>query len=223
LFGERTIVASVVTGCLLAQAATVQAQAAVSPATASTPSSQPTPAVGAVPVDATAQPVARALAGSIVELEITQTVSTKTNHRGDAFTLRLAQPIMAGAQVLVPAGTTGGGEVIDAASPRWGGAPGKLILGARYLDYQGQRIPLRSMKLGGAGQTAYLAPQIIPWATGGDFEIKAGTLAEAKLAADFPPTQPSATPASPAAPPSATPASPAAPPKRAPADQGAPK
>jgi hypothetical protein len=137
----------------------------------------------------------RAVAGTVIQLEITQLVSSKTNKRGDKFTLRLAEPITVAGQVLVPAGTTGVGEVIDSGPPGMAGTPGKLVLAARYLDYQGQHIPIRSLKVGGAGKdhtrlaTGVVIAVGLPglFITGGNIDVPAGTLADAKLAADYPP------------------------------------
>ena len=49
---------------------------------------------------------------------------------------------------MVPAGTPGVGEVVHAERARFGGKAGELILAARYLDFQGTRIPLRTLRFG---------------------------------------------------------------------------
>lgn len=58
---------------------------------------------------------------------------------------------MLGDLTLVPAGTPGRGQVVHSAKSSWGGKAGELILGARYLEHDGERILLRGMKLGGVG------------------------------------------------------------------------
>jgi hypothetical protein len=138
----------------------------------------------------------------VVEIEITQLVSSKTAKIGDKFTLRLAAPIVVSGQVVVPAGVPGVGQVIDANTPGFMGAPGKLVLAARYLDFDGRRIPLRTLRLGGDGKDntglTFVATLAVGLPAGlikgGNIEIPAGTFAHAKLAADDPPAQAAAAP-----------------------------
>lgn len=141
-----------------------------------------------------------AATGSIVELELAETVSSKTHQRGDPVAIRLAEPIRTETGVLVPAGVTGRGEVISAAKAGMLGKAGELLLAARYLEYNGQKIPLRTFRLGASGQNnaaAVLAlGMVVPVSfliKGGDIEIPAGARANAKLAADLDlPIQPDA-------------------------------
>jgi hypothetical protein len=82
------------------------------------------------------------------------------------------------------------------------GAAGELVLAARYLDFEGRQLRLRSMVLVGpptgkdrigtvnaintAGAATLLPISLIGYFIGGgNIEIPAGTLANAKLAADF--------------------------------------
>lgn len=155
----------------------------------------------------------RASAGTPIVLQIVNTVTTKVVKKGDKFAIRLVSPIVVDGKVLVPAGVTGEGEVIDAAHGGLMGKAGELLLAARYLDYNGVRIPLRSFKLGGRGtdnSNLSLAVSMVglPGAVasifikGGEVEIPPGTLATAKLASDLdlPPVAPAATTTAAAAP-----------------------
>jgi hypothetical protein len=72
-----------------------------------------------------------------VEIEFLTTLSSASSHRGDMFPIRLAEPLMAGGQVLLPAGALGVGEVVEAKPAGGAGTPGVLILAARYLDAGG--------------------------------------------------------------------------------------
>lgn len=158
--------------------------------------------------DATPAPVCcTAPNGSLVQIEVVPLLSTKTMKRGDRFEIRLAEPLIVDRVVLLPAGLTGGGEVVHAAGPSLGGKPGEVILAARYLDYDGRRIPLKGMKLGRAGQDNGAASLAVSMVTpigmfipGGHVEIVAGSRANAKLAADtiLSPVEPSAPAAAPA-------------------------
>jgi hypothetical protein len=52
-------------------------------------------------------------AGTIIELEFIETLSSATSKTGQTFALRLREPITIDGQPVVPAGTMGGGEVIE--------------------------------------------------------------------------------------------------------------
>ena len=135
-------------------------------------------------------------AGSLVTIELVEAVSSATAKRGDTFAIRLAKPIVVGEAVVVPAGTLGRGEVIDAASgaPKLmkPAKPSKLILAARYLEFDGSRIPLRGFHLSaaeinssdtisifGGGGVAYSRT-----AASREAVVPAGALGEAKLSVD---------------------------------------
>jgi hypothetical protein len=179
---------------LLAGAA-LQAGAAILPPPGQSPTLD---AAASAPLHAPL-PVIPAL--TVVDLEITMPINSKTAQIGTLFNIRLIRPILVNGVEVVPMGTTGIGEIVHAAKARAGGKPGELILAARYLDFAGARLPLRSLKLGGngddrtglafavgvaAGVAAYLV-------TGGEIDIPAGSAGVAKTAADFPaPRAPSA-------------------------------
>lgn len=185
---------------------------AQTPAAMPAPSPAPATAAAAPPAEAPAAPAVccKAPAGMPILLEITERLGSKFNHQGDKFTFRLSMPIVVDGKVLVPAGTTGVGEVIDAAKAGFMGKPGELMLAARYLDYNGARIKLRGLRLGGQGNdnadlTMVLSMAVgIPalFVQGGEINIPVGARAEAKLAADLilPPAsdQPAAAAAAPA-------------------------
>jgi hypothetical protein len=86
-----------------------------------------------------------------VELELAETVSTRTIKRGDTFALKLAAPLIVDGRVLIPAGVAGVGQVVDAGKPGLGGRPAKLVLAARRLEFDGRQAPLRGFFLGGTG------------------------------------------------------------------------
>ena len=149
-------------------------------------------------------------------IELSEPVGTSTFKRDDMFRIRLAGPVVLGDRVIIPAGTTGMGQVIDAAPSGMLGRPAKLLLAARYLDVNGTHVPLRAMQLGGAGTDktgVILAASFIPYVgifadfmRGGEIEIPAGTLARAKLGADVPaPPAPAVAPAATSAAPDAQP------------------
>ncbi len=136
----------------------------------------------------------RLAAGVLVELELAQEVSTKTVKPGDHFALSLASPIVVDGKVVAPAGARGEGEVIDASGGGFGGKPAKLVLAARYVEFDGHRLALHAFKLSGAGRNnsdVAMAASFVPYAgllaiaiPGGGVGYPAGTRASAKVAAE---------------------------------------
>lgn len=159
------------------------------------------------PSETTATPVAEPMAapaaavvpnGTPIVVEITELVSTRTATVGDMFPLKLAEPVLLNGTVAIPEGTPGKGQVVDTGKPGMGGKPGKLVLAARYLEFEGRQIPIRALKLGlgardnsGAAVATTIAVGVFGLAvTGGHMEALPGTRASAKLAADFTPATP---------------------------------
>jgi hypothetical protein len=126
---------------------------------------------------------------TLFELETVEPVSSKTNHSGDRFALRLREPLRYGAVVLVPAGTPVHGEVAHATENRWGGIAGELILAARYVQLPQGRLRLRSsIAASGKSRTGAAATTVILFGIAGVFvqgdnrTMPAGTPLAARLA-----------------------------------------
>ncbi|WP_223181443.1 hypothetical protein, partial [Sphingopyxis sp. LK2115] len=144
--GTAAFVLALVTGVALAQERLPEA--AVPDNTTAAGSTLVSP--GSPRSDGSAIPV-EVTAGTLIYLRLDETVNSKTHKTGDWFAISLLHPIMLGDLTLVPAGTPGRGQVVHSAKSSWGGKAGELILGARYLEHDGERILLRGMKLGGVG------------------------------------------------------------------------
>ncbi|TQM06607.1 hypothetical protein FB548_2979 [Pseudoxanthomonas sp. 3HH-4] len=131
--------------------------------------------------------------GMLLVIEILDPISSAHAHRGDAFRLRLKEPVVVDDAIVLPAGIEGTGEIVHAEPSRGGGKPGELILAARRLQIGDQTIRLRGFKLGGAGRDTSGAALgaslgIGPFAHfihGKEIEIPALTTATAKLAGSF--------------------------------------
>jgi hypothetical protein len=130
----------------------------------------------------------------VIELKLVERVSSKIQKTGDTFAFQLAEPIVVDGKVVALAGVSGGGEVIDAAPPGYGGRAAKLVLAARYLMVGDTRVPLQSLKIGtGSGRdytaASWVASQAIGvgglLVTGGNVDYPVGTLATAKIAVDI--------------------------------------
>lgn len=145
--------------------------------------------------DAVSAPSAiRIPAGTVVEVELTEPLSSESSQQEQLFGLRLAAPIIIDGQEVVPAGAPGGGEVIDAARSAFGGRPGRLIISGRYIEIGGERVRIRGMQITAAGEhraNTALAVSMIPYAgiagifiEGGKVEIPAGARGTARIAVD---------------------------------------
>jgi hypothetical protein len=103
----------------------------------------------------------RAPAGTVVEVELAEPVSTKTKRAGDSFALRLAQPLVLRNELLLRKGTPGVGTVVTSAGPGFGGKSGKLVLAAQYLQAGGRRIPLQGLQLARHGRNNAMAASAV--------------------------------------------------------------
>lgn len=177
-----------------------QARAADDPAPA-----QPAPATITIP------------ALTPVEVEILADLGSNTSHSGDTFPLRLAKPVIINGKVVIPAGTPGEGEVLNARHNSIGGGSGMLMVVARRITVDGRSLRLRSTKFGETGDDKtdmVVATSFIPvvglftfFTTGGEVKAPSGTHARAKTAEDFTlPAPPDPAPAPDAAPAPSSPA-----------------
>ncbi|EJL32551.1 hypothetical protein PMI01_02542 [Caulobacter sp. AP07] len=172
--------------CALAPASLGQVEAS-SAAEVGAPQAQP-PASSA-----TAGP--RLAAGTQIEVELVDALSSGASKLGDKFKIRLASAISSQGADVFAAGSLGEGEVIDVARAGMGGKQGKLIISARYLDLNGRRVRVRGMTFMASGKSRVdLATGVllVPYAgvaavliKGGEIEIPAGARATVRLAEDL--------------------------------------
>jgi hypothetical protein len=90
-----------------------------------------------------------------VRIVVRAHLGSKISTSGETFALELADPIVVDGKMLIPAGTTGMGEVVHAKTSGGSGASGELVLAARYLDFGGRRLRLRSLNFAVAGTDRY--------------------------------------------------------------------
>lgn len=137
---------------------------------------------------------------TMVELEIDEPLGSKLSKTGQVFALHLRKPVVLAGREVVPAGVAGQGEVIHAKEGGGSGAPGELVLAARYLDIGGRHLALRSLHLSNVGSDKIgtvnslmvaSAASPVPFSvigffiTGGETTIAKGMIVAAKTAADF--------------------------------------
>jgi hypothetical protein len=133
-------------------------------------------------------------AGTPVELEIAELVTSRRATSGDKYRIQLASDLVVDGHRLVAAGAPGRGEVIDAAPAGFAGRPGKLILAARALTVGSIIVPLRGFRVSGTGRddskaamvamnTPYVGLLAV-FVHGGNIDYPPGVRAIAKVAAD---------------------------------------
>lgn len=130
--------------------------------------------------------------GTRVDIEIVDSISSKTANRGDRFRIKLSRPVVQNGVEIIPAGIFGVGEVIDAQAAGFGGKAAELVLSARYIDFHGTQIRIRKFRIlaSGQNQTALaLTAGIVFGAAGflvkgGEIYIPSGTLTDAIIAED---------------------------------------
>lgn len=155
------------------------------------PAAEATPQPEAVAAPAT---TIRIPAGTIVEVEVTEALSSRTSQQEQLFGLRLVRPLVIDGREVAPVGAIGGGEVIDAAHSAFGGRQGRLTISGRFIEIGGQHVRIRGMQLIAAGENRAeqaLGVSMVPviglgaiFMHGGEVEIPAGSRAGARIAVD---------------------------------------
>lgn len=141
-------------GAVLAEAPSAPPALAQPPAAPVPPGTPQCP-----PFTAAAAPCIPAL--TPVKLVIRAHLGSKISLSGQTFAIELAEPIVVDGKELIPAGTAGIGEVVHAKKSGGSGAGGELILAARYLEFGGRRMRLRSLNFAVAGKDSYGTVQSI--------------------------------------------------------------
>ena len=128
-----------------------------------------------------------------VSIKFGATVNSQANKIGEKIPISLAEPIVVNGVEIVPAGAKGEADVVHAAKSRFGGKAGELIVGVRFIEHAGVRIPLRSLRYskgqgkdntGAAIAVGVVAGLASLFVTGGEVTIPEGTVAYAKIARD---------------------------------------
>jgi hypothetical protein len=186
---------------LMHDGALAQGAMAAAPAAEPTTPAAATPAAAPLPAETPGASCCAVPVRSPIEIEMLDTINSKDNHNGESFRFRVAEPLSVGGRVVIPAGTTGVGEVVHAARARAMGKAGELILAARYLDLNGTRIPLRTLRFGtqqgrdnsgtvtaigvASAGTIPVASLVAFVITGGEVRVPAGTRGTVQTAAEF--------------------------------------
>ncbi len=148
------------------------------------------PPLPATPESACPAPCLRA--GTIIELELAEIVSSLRNQRGDRYALRTTAPLVVDGRMVAPAGLEVEGAVVHANKSRSGGQAGELLLAARRFEVDGRVVGLKGMKLGASGRdrsgealaASFVIGPFVMFMRGKEIEIPVGTAAHAKVAND---------------------------------------
>ena len=123
-----------------------------------------------------------------VVLALAEEVSSRHAKPLQHFALRLAEPILVGGRIVVPAGAPAEGEVIHAG--RAGTKPGELILAARSIDAGAVRIPLHKGHFSNSGASSAMViagPGFVSYSTSGkNIKLPVGFRLPALVAAATP-------------------------------------
>lgn len=92
--------------------------------------------------------------GVPIQLAVAEEVNSSTHRAGDTFRLTVLNDVMVGNTIVIPRGTPAGAEITWRTGKGAFGKSGKLEFSLRYLDLNGQRIPLTgSFRQEGEGNT----------------------------------------------------------------------
>ncbi len=87
-------------------------------------------------------------AGTVLDVKLTQPLSSKTAQAGDPFTATLADPIVAHGKTVIPAGATVTGKVVDAKSKGKVKGEARLELAATSISVHGKTYPIQASMQG---------------------------------------------------------------------------
>lgn len=130
--------------------------------------------------------------GFPILVRIDEQLGSKLSSTGQYFKLSLAEPVMYEGHILIPAGVPGQGQVVHAKKGGFSGSAGELILAARYVEYNGRKIKLRSMRFAetgkdnmGTAMAVGIAVGVVGFlVSGGNTIVEPGTTVNAKFAED---------------------------------------
>lgn len=136
--------------------APASAELASAPESATVQESSPSDAAPLETADApTMVSTADLSAGTEVVLSLNEQLSSRTHDDGDTFGMSVVQDVVHEGRVVIPRGTRAVGQVTWQTGTGAFGKSGKMEIAFRYLDLNGQRIPLDGMhRQEGEGNTA---------------------------------------------------------------------
>jgi hypothetical protein len=120
---------------------------------ATAPAPQAAPAAPAPAIEQTGQFM---LPGNTpVQLSVNEQLDSRTHEQGDMFSLTVVADVAVDGHVVIPRGTRARGQITWRTGSGSFGKSGKMEIAFRFLELNGQRVPLRGMhRQEGAGNSA---------------------------------------------------------------------
>ena len=129
-------------------------------------------------------PVGRVLpANTLISLQFDESLDSGTTIKGSTFRMQVAEDVLLGGKILIPAGTPAIGEVVDSQKSRMLGKAGVLVLSARLIRLDQRDIRLHSA-LGAAGESMVMASMFVPFIRGWNATVEQGTRVTVRTATD---------------------------------------
>lgn len=130
---------------------------------------------------------------TLVDMELLQEVSTSRSKPDDFFSLVVSEAVLVDGRIAIPAKARAVGQVIDAQKSSVFGQPGKLLITIRYVEFDGQRVPMRLFRpsRGKDHTSEAMAAGCVPlvglfalFVQGGEVVLPPGTVITGKVARD---------------------------------------
>lgn len=112
------------------------------PLSALSVTAQPAAAQAVVPAAASEAGLLSLSAGIPITLVVSKEVNSSTDHEGDPIPLTVLNDVKIGETIVIPRGTPAAGEVTWRTGKGAFGKSGKLEFSLRYIDLDGQHIPV---------------------------------------------------------------------------------
>ena len=112
-------------------------------------------------------------ANTEVVLTVNEAVTSSSHRQGDKFSLTVAQDVTANGAVVIPRGTRAVGQVAWRTGKGSFGKSGKMDVRFRYIDFNGQQIPLEGRHYqAGEGRTAATVGAVVAAGVVGGLIVK---------------------------------------------------
>jgi hypothetical protein len=82
--------------------------------------------------------------GTVLAVQLSESLSSDLNHQGDTFSARLVSPIMVGNQTVIPANATVQGEIVEVQNAGHFNGSSELVAKVTRLTFNGRTYRLRS-------------------------------------------------------------------------------
>jgi hypothetical protein len=82
--------------------------------------------------------------GTVLAVQLSESLSSDLNHPGDTFSARLVSPIMVGNQMVIPENATVWGEIVEARNAGHFNGSSELVAKVTRLTFNGKTYRLRS-------------------------------------------------------------------------------